>query len=80
MKILTIFGTRPEAIKMAPVVRALAAHPSLNSRGCVTVQCRRMLDHKLSLPIFEDTTMSITVHLTPEEEALLETVSLQSAP
>ena len=50
MKILTIFGTRPEAIKMAPVVRALAADPSsFDSRVCVTAQHRRMLDQVLRL-------------------------------
>ena len=49
MKILTVFGTRPEAIKMAPVVRALAADPSFDSRVCVTAQHRRMLDQVLRL-------------------------------
>jgi UDP-N-acetylglucosamine 2-epimerase (non-hydrolysing) len=48
MRILSIFGTRPEAIKMAPVVRALAAHPALDSRICVTAQHRDMLDQVLS--------------------------------
>lgn len=49
MKILTIFGTRPEAIKMAPVVLLLAKHPTLESRVCVTAQHRQMLDQVLEL-------------------------------
>ncbi|MGE4340854.1 MAG: non-hydrolyzing UDP-N-acetylglucosamine 2-epimerase [Pigmentiphaga sp.] len=49
MKILTIFGTRPEAIKMAPVVHALAAEPRFDSRVCVTAQHREMLDQVLEL-------------------------------
>lgn len=49
MKVLSIFGTRPEAIKMAPVVRLLAAAPGLESRVCVTAQHRQMLDQVLDL-------------------------------
>lgn len=48
-KILSVFGTRPEAIKMAPVVKALLAHPNVDSRVCVTAQHREMLDQVLSL-------------------------------
>lgn len=48
-KILTVFGTRPEAIKMAPLVRELEQHPRLESRVCVTAQHREMLDQVLSL-------------------------------
>lgn len=49
MRTLTIFGTRPEAIKMAPVVRSLAESPWLDSRVCVTAQHREMLDQVLEL-------------------------------
>ncbi|EXJ15010.1 non-hydrolyzing UDP-N-acetylglucosamine 2-epimerase [Imhoffiella purpurea] len=49
MKTLTVFGTRPEAIKMAPVVQALAAAPEVESQVCVTAQHRQMLDQVLSL-------------------------------
>ena len=49
MRVLSVFGTRPEAIKMAPVVRALAAAPGLESRVCVTAQHRDMLDQVLEL-------------------------------
>lgn len=48
-KVLTVFGTRPEAIKMAPVVLALQASTALESRVCVTAQHRQMLDQVLGL-------------------------------
>jgi UDP-N-acetylglucosamine 2-epimerase (non-hydrolysing) len=48
-KILIIFGTRPEAIKMAPVVQALADDPRFEARVCVTAQHREMLDQVLDL-------------------------------
>jgi UDP-N-acetylglucosamine 2-epimerase (non-hydrolysing) len=47
MKILSIFGTRPEAIKMAPVVRFLSGMPGMESKVCVTAQHREMLDQVL---------------------------------
>ena len=47
MKVLIVFGTRPEAIKMAPVVREL--EKSLDVRVCVTAQHREMLDQVLNL-------------------------------
>lgn len=49
MKVLSVFGTRPEAIKMAPLVKALAANTNFESRVCVTAQHREMLDQVLSL-------------------------------
>jgi UDP-N-acetylglucosamine 2-epimerase (non-hydrolysing) len=49
MKILTVFGTRPEAIKMAPVVKALAGDPAFDAKVCVTAQHRQMLDQVLDL-------------------------------
>ncbi len=48
-RILTVFGTRPEAIKMAPLVRRLAAEPDIDARVCVTAQHRGMLDQVLDL-------------------------------
>lgn len=48
-KILTVFGTRPEAIKMAPLVKALADEPAFDSKVCVTAQHREMLDQVLNL-------------------------------
>ncbi len=44
---MSVFGTRPEAIKMAPVVQALAAHPAVDSLVLVTAQHREMLDQVL---------------------------------
>ena len=49
MKILTVFGTRPEAIKMAPVIQAFKADPYFDLRVCVTAQHRQMLDQVLEL-------------------------------
>ncbi len=47
VRVLSVFGTRPEAIKMAPVVLRLAAHPGFEAKVCVTAQHRRMLDSVL---------------------------------
>ncbi len=49
MRILSVFGTRPEAIKMAPVVHALSADPDVKSLVCVTAQHRGMLDQVLDV-------------------------------
>lgn len=49
MKVLSVFGTRPEAIKMAPLVRKLASDRRFHSRVCVTAQHRHMLDQVLDL-------------------------------
>ncbi len=49
MKLLVVFGTRPEAIKMAPVVKALEQEPGATVEVCVTAQHRQMLDQVLSL-------------------------------
>ncbi len=47
MRLLSVIGTRPEAVKMAPVLRALAAEPGVDSRLCVTGQHRELLDDVL---------------------------------
>ena len=44
-----VFGTRPEAIKMAPVVKLLSKTPGITAKVCVTAQHRRMLDQVLDL-------------------------------
>lgn len=49
MKVLTVFGTRPEAIKMAPLVHALAKDTFFEAKVCVTAQHREMLDQVLRL-------------------------------
>lgn len=50
IKVLTVFGTRPEAIKMAPLVKELEKYPeTFESIVCVTAQHRQMLDQVLTL-------------------------------
>ncbi|MDQ2865137.1 MAG: UDP-N-acetylglucosamine 2-epimerase (non-hydrolyzing) [Candidatus Eremiobacteraeota bacterium] len=49
LRVMTVFGTRPDTIKMAPVVSALEAHPGIESIVCVTAQHRKMLDDLLKL-------------------------------
>lgn len=49
IKIITIFGTRPEAIKMAPLVKELEKREEIESLVCVTAQHRQMLDQVLEL-------------------------------
>jgi UDP-N-acetylglucosamine 2-epimerase (non-hydrolysing) len=49
IKVLAIFGTRPEAIKLAPVIRELERHQEFEPRICVTAQHRQMLDQVLNL-------------------------------
>jgi UDP-N-acetylglucosamine 2-epimerase (non-hydrolysing) len=49
LRVLSIFGTRPEAVKMAPVIRELASTPGIESYVCVTAQHRQMLDQVLEL-------------------------------
>ena len=50
MKIISIFGTRPEAIKMAPLIAELKKHPDkIESKVCVTAQHRHMLDQVLAI-------------------------------
>ena len=48
-KVMSVFGTRPEAIKMAPLVLALAKHPELESICCLTGQHRQMLDSVMQI-------------------------------
>jgi UDP-N-acetylglucosamine 2-epimerase (non-hydrolysing) len=49
LRVLSVFGTRPEAIKMAPLVSALAQDAAIDARICVTAQHREMLDQVLQL-------------------------------
>ena len=49
IKVMTIFGTRPEAIKMAPLVKELESREDIESIVCVTAQHREMLDQVLNL-------------------------------
>jgi UDP-N-acetylglucosamine 2-epimerase (non-hydrolysing) len=49
IRVLSIFGTRPEAVKMAPVVKMLQSMPGIDPLVCVTAQHREMLDQVLNL-------------------------------
>lgn len=49
LKVLTVFGTRPEAIKMAPLIQQLSETAEIDARVCVTAQHRGMLDQVLEL-------------------------------
>jgi UDP-N-acetylglucosamine 2-epimerase len=76
MRILTVFGTRPEAIKMAPVIRRLARTPRVECRVCVTAQHRQMLDQVLHLfairPDYDLDVMREAQDLTYVTSAVLE--------
>jgi UDP-N-acetylglucosamine 2-epimerase (non-hydrolysing) len=49
LRVLSVFGTRPDTIKMAPVVHALRRHSEIDDLVCVTAQHRKMLDDLLAL-------------------------------
>lgn len=49
LRVMTVFGTRPEAVKMAPLVKELEQAPEIDSLVCVTAQHREMLDQVLSV-------------------------------
>jgi UDP-N-acetylglucosamine 2-epimerase (non-hydrolysing) len=72
IRVLSIFGTRPEAVKMAPVVRALAQTPEIESRVCVTAQHRQMLDQVLRL--FE-ITPDVDLDLMQPDQSLAESAA-----
>lgn len=48
-KVMTVFGTRPEAVKMAPIIKKLNENPDIEHRSCVTAQHREMLDQVLNI-------------------------------
>jgi UDP-N-acetylglucosamine 2-epimerase len=78
-KILIVFGTRPEAIKMAPVVFAFRKHPEFETRVCVTAQHREMLDQVLDLfgitPDFDLNLMSTSQTLAGISARILESIT-----
>lgn len=85
MKVLSVFGTRPEAIKLAPVVKALAGTIGIDAKVCVTGQHREMLDQVLNLfdivPDFdlnimrpEQTLYDVTTAILNGMKPVLETV------
>lgn len=63
LKVSVIFGTRPEAIKLAPVVKALKVDPHVSCNVCVTAQHREMLDQVLRVfQIIPDTDLNLMQH------------------
>ncbi|RTE86073.1 MULTISPECIES: non-hydrolyzing UDP-N-acetylglucosamine 2-epimerase [Gammaproteobacteria] len=76
MKVLSVFGTRPEAIKMAPLVKELTADSRFDARVCVTAQHREMLDQVLELfeiePDYDLDIMSPGQNLTQVTTRILE--------
>ena len=48
-KVLLVFGTRPEAIKMVPIIKALKRDKNFDAKVCVTAQHREMLDQVLDI-------------------------------
>lgn len=78
-KVLIVFGTRPEAIKMAPVVKALHSQAILETKVCVTAQHRSMLDQVLSIfeinPDFDLNLMSASQKLEGISARILESLS-----
>ena len=76
IKVLTIFGTRPEAIKMAPLVKELESREDIESKVCVTAQHRQMLDQVLELfdikPDFDLNIMKTRQSLTGITNRVLE--------
>jgi UDP-N-acetylglucosamine 2-epimerase (non-hydrolysing) len=83
MKIVSLFGTRPEAVKMAPLVRCLAAEPGVDSIVCITGQHRTMLhqvlerfdieaDHDLDIMLPNQTLNGLSARLFAAIDAMLE--------
>lgn len=67
IKVMTVFGTRPESIKMAPLVKEFAARDEFESVVCVTAQHRQMLDQVLSA---FDITPDIDLNLMKQGQTL----------
>lgn len=79
LKILSIFGTRPEAIKMAPLAKLLESDPDIDSQVCVTGQHRQMLDQVLKLfsvqPSYDLNIMKPSQELSSVYSAIIEGVA-----
>jgi UDP-N-acetylglucosamine 2-epimerase (non-hydrolysing) len=87
LKVMSVFGTRPDTIKMAPVVHALHAHPMIDDLVCVTAQHRKMLDDLLALfaitPTYDLNVMTEDQTLTQVTTRVLtrmESVLLEASP
>ena len=71
MKVLSVFGTRPEAIKMAPLIKALARDERFDAKVCVTAQHRQMLDHQV-LSLFQYPSGFLMLDLMRPDQSLSE--------
>ncbi len=71
-KIILVFGTRPEAIKMAPLVLKLKSNPKVNLKVCITAQHRHMLDQVLD---FFEITPDFDLDLMKKNQSLNELAS-----
>ena len=82
-KVMLVFGTRPEAIKMCPLVKELKAYPGIETRVCVTGQHRQMLhqvleafqvvpDYDLDIMKEHQTLFDVTVNILQKIKAVLE--------
>jgi UDP-N-acetylglucosamine 2-epimerase (non-hydrolysing) len=69
LRVMSVFGTRPDTIKMAPVVRALQSHPEIVACVCVTAQHRQMLDDLLE---FFAITPDYDLNVMTEDQSLTE--------
>lgn len=67
MKVISVFGTRPEAIKMAPIIKALSADEAFDSKVLVTAQHREMLDQVLD---FFDITPDFDLNVMKEGQSI----------
>ncbi len=83
MKVMLVFGTRPEAIKMCPIITELKKHTEIDTRVCVTGQHREMLqqvldafnvvpDYDLKIMQERQTLFDITVNILRQEKEILE--------
>ena len=84
-KVMVVFGTRPEAIKMCPLVKELKTREKLNTVVCVTGQHREMLDqvltafdgvpdYDLSIMKAKQTLFDVTINILEKMKAVLEEV------
>jgi UDP-N-acetylglucosamine 2-epimerase (non-hydrolysing) len=71
-KILVVFGTRPEAIKMAPVIKRLVTSNNFETKICITAQHRQMLDQVLML---FDIKVDFDLNLMKKNQTLIELTS-----
>lgn len=76
MKVLAVFGTRPEAIKISPVIKVLSQSNRFETKLCVTAQHRKMLDQVLSLfnlsPHYDLNIMAINQSLVSITQAIMD--------